>query len=865
MPRRVLFIALLPSLCFVQAASVGQVSAAEPLQQRLGEARALQQKGSLREAQKAYESLLRELEANGDRAGLATALSSLSQIASAQGEYDRAIEKARRANDLYRELGDHAGETRALNNIGFAELYRGDYLPALDHFHEALALSRRNGNGEAEVEELNNIGSVYYLQARYLDALQAYRSAQERADRAAGEPWYARLHRITISNLAALFQRLGGYQQALDLYRELQKSPEALRPSEQARLLTNLGVLYRRLEDPLKALETYQAAQQLYVRERHQDGEIDVLKSIGIVEALDLGNLSAALDAFTRALARAEQSGNRRETMQAHLYRAETLFRLGELEAARRDFEEALASATELGTTEEQWKARYGLGRVAWKSGRADLAAALFRQAIAGIESVRAKLQLSTLKTDFLADKRDVYDALIELLTDRGDAAEIFNLLERSRARTFQDRLQDRAREAGAPASPGATLAAVQARLDDRTLLLEYWVAPRAAAAIWVTQKAAGIVRIPFSPADLEEVSSFFKQLSSGSGDDWRPASAALGKRLLSGIEPLERPQLRHVIVVPDGPLSAVPFEALRAGSGPGSLLVERFDVSYLPSAAILLREPPAARRSWVLPWRRQLLAFGDPLVSARSTGAFSVALRAEEQQRGRLATSAEEVSEIARLAGGRAELHLGAANSKTYLLEGRAKGVPLLHLSTHATADEVNAERSRILFSAQTDGDGADYLFLKEIYDLDLRGVDLTTLSACDTERGRVIRGEGLQGFSRALLSAGSRATVTTLWRVADRPTTELMKQFYFELGRRQPKAEALRLAKLRFLRSGGPLQHPRFWAAFVLNGDGLRPIPSVFPWTGLLAPVAAALFGAAVLAGRRRRRLQGASRAGG
>src|SRR6266849_7849344 len=165
--------------------------------------------------------------------------------------------------------------------------------------------------------------------------------------------------------------------------------------------------------------------------------------------------------------------------MQAHLYRAETLFRLGELEAARRDFEEALASATELGTTEEQWKARYGLGRVAWKSGRADLAAALFRQAIAGIESVRAKLQLSTLKTDFLADKRDVYDALIELLTERPDTAEIFNLLERSRARTFQDRLQERAQAGGAAS---ATLAAVQAQLDGRTLLLEYWVTSREVA-----------------------------------------------------------------------------------------------------------------------------------------------------------------------------------------------------------------------------------------------------------------------------------------------------------------------------------------------------------------------------------------------
>ena len=141
-------------------------------------------------------------------------------------------------------------------------------------------------------------------------------------------------------------------------------------------------------------------------------------------------------------------------------------------------------------------------------------------------------------------------------------------------------------------------------------------------------------------------------------------------------------------------------------------------------------------------------------------------------------------------------------------------------------------------------------------MYDLDLTGVDLTTLSACDTERGKVIRGEGLQSFSRALLSAGSRAALTTLWRVADRPTTEFMKRFYFELGRREPKAEALRLAKLRFLRSGSALRHPRFWAAFVLNGDGLRPIPRRFGWNGLLAPGALVLFAAAALAVRRKPR---------
>ncbi len=838
--------AVLPSLCLAQS-SPSAGTARDGLQQRFAEARALQQRGSLREAQKLYEALLPDLSARGNPADLGAALNALSQMATAQGDYGRAAASGRQAAEAYRRSGDKLGERRAVNNVGAAELSRGDFSQAQGHFEEALALARRSGDREAEIEELNNLGSAFFPQARYLDALHAYRGALERVDQAAGEPWHARRRRLTLSNLSTIFLRLGNYDQAMEVYRDLRRSPEALGPSEQARLLVNLGVLYRRLEDPLKALETYRAAEQLFARERHRDGEIGVLKNIGIVQALDLGDLEAALDTFAKVLALAEESGNRREAMQARLYRGETLLRLGKLDGANADFDAALDSARELGTTEEQWKALYGLGRIVRKRGRDDLAAARFRQAISLIESVRSSLQVATLKTDFLADKRDVYDALIELFTERADTAEIFDLLERSRARTFQDRLRERARPGG-PVT--ATLAAVQARLDARTLLLEYWVTPRAAAVAWATHDASGIARIPFSPAAADEVSSFARELSSGSGEEWRRASEILGRRLLSGVELLGRPELRHLIVVPDGLLSALPFEALRPPAGTGTLLIERFDVSYLPSAAILLRERPPALGSWSFPWTRQVVAFGDPLVPAPSASALP-----GEASRAGLATSAEEVREIARLCGGRAELHLGPANSKKHLLDG-AKGVPLLHLSTHATADEANPERSRILFSPARPDGGPDYLFLKEVYDLDLRGVDLATLSACDTERGKVIRGEGVQGFSRALISAGARATVTTLWRVADRPTTEFMKQLYFELGRGEAKAEALRLAKVRFLRSGTPLGHPRFWAAFVLNGDGLRPIPRRFPWNGLLAPAALVLLAAAALAGRRKPR---------
>ncbi|HEX4604363.1 MAG TPA: CHAT domain-containing protein, partial [Candidatus Angelobacter sp.] len=115
-----------------------------------------------------------------------------------------------------------------------------------------------------------------------------------------------------------------------------------------------------------------------------------------------------------------------------------------------------------------------------------------------------------------------------------------------------------------------------------------------------------------------------------------------------------------------------------------------------------------------------------------------------------------------------------------------------------------------------------------------------LATLSACDTERGRLVPGEGVQAFSRALLAAGSRSALTTLWRVPDQPTSEFMQHFYyFLLKEHKSKSEALRLTKLEFLHSGSALSHPRYWAAFVLNGDGAEPVPRFIPWQLLALPL--------------------------
>ncbi|MGH9568785.1 MAG: CHAT domain-containing protein, partial [Candidatus Angelobacter sp.] len=343
-------------------------------------------------------------------------------------------------------------------------------------------------------------------------------------------------------------------------------------------------------------------------------------------------------------------------------------------------------------------------------------------------------------------------------------------------------------------------------------------------------------------------------------GQNWREGFRKIAAMWPAGIAPFAQPQYKHLLIVPDGFLSLVPFELAPGPSG--EIILAQHDVTYLPSAVLLLRG--ASRKTWGfgLPWQRQLIAFGDPavvgngestLLSARDGAGPSGSL-------GALPSTRVEIQGISRMSAGRTRLYLGPADRKDAFFDSAHSGASLLHVSTHAIADMDNPERSRLLFSPDQAGEPNNFVFLKELYDLDLRGVSLATLSACDTERGQLVPGEGVQAFSRALLAAGSRSALTTLWRVPDQPTSQFMQQFYYYLLKQhKSKAEALRLTKLEFLQSGTGLSHPRFWAAFVLNGDGRDPAPRFISWEMLLAPPLALLALAIIVWEIRRRKRAG------
>src|SRR6476646_8680937 len=560
-------------------AALGQTSASGQFKAQIDKAKSLRDAGSSDEARKIYESVLPPLRAQAPSQELVDTLNNLSDIATMSGEYSRAVALSRESAAACQKMHDKNCEALAHDDAGLALSNAGNYPEAAAELDLGLKLTAETGNAQTAVLVLNNLGIVYYYQAKYSEALRTYESALQYLEKAGAQPWTAIWRQLTQLNLATLYQRLGNDQRAIKIYNDILSHPDKdLTPRDIAHMDANLGAIYRRLGDPNQALLFYGYADEYYAKEKDIDGELGVLKNSGIVLGLELRQYQDALKKFDAVRALAEKTKSRREAMQAVLYRGETLYRMGKMEDAEKESSRALAAAEQLGTVEEQWKAVYKIGKIALDKGQREIAEAKFRDAIQRIESLRSQLQLSRLKADFLADKRDVYDALIKLLLERNDAAEAFEFMERSRARVFQDRFF------GGQLAPGKlSLQSIQARLDPQTALIEFWAGSDGVAAVWVTRDSAGIAQSRFSQAEMDALAQVVSQLPDILGDDWQKDFHKIGSMLPKVIAPFAQDRFSHVLIVPDGFLSLIPFELLPTASG--QPLLESSDVTYMPSA----------------------------------------------------------------------------------------------------------------------------------------------------------------------------------------------------------------------------------------------------------------------------------------
>ena len=170
-------------------------------------------------------------------------------------------------------------------------------------------------------------------------------------------------------------------------------------------------------------------------------------------------------------------------------------------------------------------------------------------------------------------------------------------------------------------------------------------------------------------------------------------------------------------------------------------------------------------------------------------------------------------------------EIWLNEEASETNFKEN-ARNYSIIHLSMHSLLNHSEPEFSELLFNRAYDSLNDGFLTIDEIYNLDLNA-EMAVLSACSSGGGRTEVGEGPISFSRAFSYAGCPSVITSLWKLPDAVTREIMVAFYKNLESGLPKDEALRKAQLSYLQStDDPLyQHPFFWGSFVVLGDS-RPL---------------------------------------
>jgi CHAT domain-containing protein len=272
---------------------------------------------------------------------------------------------------------------------------------------------------------------------------------------------------------------------------------------------------------------------------------------------------------------------------------------------------------------------------------------------------------------------------------------------------------------------------------------------------------------------------------------------AGLYDRLVRPVEGRLGPPGTPLVVVADGEVAGVPFAALRDARR-GRYLVEDHPLRFAGSLRDAARPPRAGAAA---PGTALLVA--DPAFDPAAYPALA-----------RLPGAAAEARAIAAAYPGARVLAGPAAGRDA--LERALPGAAVVHYAGHAVFDDARPERSALVLA------GGGELTAARLAELDLGGVRLVVLSACQTLRARDGRAGGFSGFARALLQAGAGGVVGSLWRVDDDHTRALMVAFHraWRAGGGDGPG-ALRAAQLRLLRSADPaLRSPAAWAAFRYAG---------------------------------------------
>ena len=389
------------------------------------------------------------------------------------------------------------------------------------------------------------------------------------------------------------------------------------------------------------------------------------------------------------------------------------------------------------------------------------------------------------------------------------------------------------------------SLAEAQGLLGEETAILEFALGERE-SYVWVIRRNAfRLAKLPPKNQIVEEVRDFYSALTDRDPANEKTVvekSKALSRQILTPVGD-DLKNIKQIILIADGALQLIPFSALTfVPDAPNYVpATDAAEVVNAPSFASLLLqfENQSSRRGG----NEKLLAiFADPIFQ-NDDERFSIkppakgkppanlkempdnlaqALRDFGLERlGRLPFSGMEAQEIGKFAPAQTFLALGADASRQNFLSGNFNSYRILHFATHGFLNQQNPELSGLVLSLYDRDGKAQNGFLRviDLYSLDLDS-DLVVLSACQTALGKEIDGEGIVGLTRGFMYAGASGVVSSLWKVEDAATAELMKRFYRAmLQDKQTPSAALRTAQNE-LRAIPRYRNPRYWSGFTLNG---------------------------------------------
>ena len=341
-------------------------------------------------------------------------------------------------------------------------------------------------------------------------------------------------------------------------------------------------------------------------------------------------------------------------------------------------------------------------------------------------------------------------------------------------------------------------------KLSDEKRVISYFTGKESIYAFLVGNKGLKIEVFEKNEMFERHIKGLRNSITYQLDEEFQKVSKELYKQLV----PRLPSEVTELVIIPDGAMGTIPFEALvdPMSEDKPTYLLHEYKISYDYSATLLLQRFGMETK----PEQNGILLCAP------------VSFETNDSDLGRLVNTESEVKEIKYLfMGDEKEVKMAVRDeaSESLLKSKEMSSYKYVHLATHGMVNESQPGLSRVYLKPDGDEDGS--LYASEIYNIDINA-ELVTLSACETGIGKITKGEGIVGLSRALMYAGAENIIVSLWPVADKSTSLLMIEFYKQHLYHSDNnlfADDLRKAKLSLSKSN-EYSDPYYWAPFILVG---------------------------------------------